>query len=169
MGRGGELYLPFGPGTSREILTMSRILVLHGPNLNLLGRREPEIYGYLTLEEINQRLQKLAADQHVELEILQSNHEGELVEAIHGALGRIDALLINAGAYTHTSVAIRDAVVAVAIPTIEVHLSNLARREEFRQRSYLTQVAVGQIMGFGADSYLLGLQAAVLYLSRHAS
>jgi 3-dehydroquinate dehydratase-2 len=148
---------------------MPRILVLHGPNLNLLGRREPDIYGVVTLAEINQRLQKLAAEHHVELEILQSNHEGQLVEAIHGALGRIDALLINAGAYTHTSVALRDAIAAVDIPTIEVHLSNLARRERFRHRSYLSEVAVGQIMGFGADSYLLGLQAAILHLSHRAS
>ena len=148
---------------------MSRILVLHGPNLNLLGRREPGIYGTVTLEEINRRLQTLAAEHHVELEVLHSNHEGGLVEAIHGALGRIDALIINAGALTHTSVALRDAVAAVAVPTIEVHLSNLARRESFRQHSYLTEVAVGQIMGFGADSYVLGLQAAILHLSHHDS
>ena len=148
---------------------MSRVLVLHGPNLNLLGRREPRIYGLVTLEEINHRLHKLAAEHHVELEILQSNHEGDLVEAIHGAMGRIDALIINAGAYTHTSVALRDAIAAVAIPTIEVHLSNLARRESYRHHSYLTEVAVGQIMGFGADSYVLGLQAALLHLAHHVS
>ena len=148
---------------------MSRILVLHGPNLNLLGRREPGIYGLVTLDEINHRLQTLAAEHHVELEILQSNHEGGLVEAIQGAMGRIDALIINAGAFTHTSVALRDAIAAVAIPTIEVHLSNLARRERFRQHSYLTEVAVGQIMGFGPDSYVLGLQAALLHLSHLAS
>jgi 3-dehydroquinate dehydratase-2 len=144
---------------------MPRILVLHGPNLNLLGSREPEIYGIVTLEEINHRLQTVAAEHHVEIEILQSNHEGGLIEAIQGAMGRIDALIINAGAYTHTSVALRDAIVAVGIPTIEVHLSNLARREGFRQHSYLTEVAVGQIMGFGANSYVLGLQAAILHLS----
>ena len=148
---------------------MWRILVLHGTNLNLLGRREPEMYGIVTLEEINQRLWQLAAEQHVELEILQSNHEGGLVDAVQGAMGRIDALIINAGAYTHTSVALRDAVSAVGIPTIEVHLTNLARREGFRQHSYLTEVAVGQIMGFGVNSYVLGLQAAILYLSHHAS
>jgi 3-dehydroquinate dehydratase-2 len=148
---------------------MSRILVLHGPNLNLLGRREPELYGNVTLEEINRRLQRHAAEHHVELEIQQSNYEGGLVEAIQGAMGRIDALIINAGAYTHTSVALRDVIAAVEIPTIEVHLSNLARRERFRQHSYLTEVAVGQIMGFGADSYLLGLQAAILHLSHHTS
>ena len=148
---------------------MSRILVLHGPNLNLLGQREPGIYGVVTLEQINQRLQEVAAAQPVELEILQSNHEGGLVDAVHGAIGRIDAFIINAGAYTHTSIALRDAVAAVAIPTIEVHLSNLARRERYRQHSYLTEVAVGQIMGFGADSYVLALHAAILHLSRRAS
>jgi len=148
---------------------MPRVLVLHGPNLNLLGRREPEIYGAVSLEEINSRLQRMAAEYHVEIEILHSNHEGSLVEAIQGAIGRVDALIINAGAYTHTSVALRDAIAAVDIPTIEVHLSNLARREGFRQHSYLTEVAVGQIMGFGADSYLLGLQAAILYLSQHGT
>jgi 3-dehydroquinate dehydratase II len=146
-----------------------RILVLHGPNLNLLGRREPEIYGSVTLEEINHRLQRLAAEHQVELEILHSNHEGGLIEAIQRAMGRIDVLIINAGAYTHTSVALRDAIAAVDIPTIEVHLSNLARREGFRQHSYLTEVAIGQIMGFGADSYILGLQAAILHLSNHVS
>jgi 3-dehydroquinate dehydratase-2 len=148
---------------------MPRILVLHGPNLNLLGRREPEIYGGTTLEEINARLKRLAADHGVEIEILQSNHEGVLIDAIHGAMGRIDALIINPGAYTHTSVALRDAIAAVNIPTIEVHLSNLARREGFRQHSFLTAVAVGQIMGFGADSYCLGLQAAILHLARRQS
>jgi 3-dehydroquinate dehydratase-2 len=148
---------------------MPRILVLHGPNLNLVGHREPEIYGRVTLEEINHRLQQQAAEHHIDLEILQSNYEGGLVDAIQGALGRVDALIINAGAYTHTSAALRDAVAAVAIPTIEVHLSNLARREAFRHHSYLTEVAVGQIMGFGADSYTLGLHAAILHLSHRTS
>ncbi len=148
---------------------MPRILVLHGPNLNLLGRREPEVYGHVTLEEVNNRLQVYAAAHHIDLEILQSNHEGGLIDAIQEAMGQIDALIINAGAYTHTSVALRDAIAAVKIPTIEVHLSNLARREAFRQQSYLAEVAVGQIMGFGADSYILGLHAAILYLSHHAS
>jgi 3-dehydroquinate dehydratase II len=154
---------------SRRKPMMPRILVLHGPNLNLLGRREPEVYGSVTLEEINYRLQQHAAKHHVDLEILQSNHEGALVDAIQGAMGRIDMLIINAGAYTHTSAALRDAIAAVNIPTIEVHLSNLARREAFRHHSYLTEVAVGQIMGFGADSYILGLHAAILHLSHRAS
>lgn len=144
---------------------MARILVLHGPNLNLLGRREPEVYGHTTLEEIDCRLRQYATAHQVDLEIMQSNLEGELVNAIQGAVGRADALIINAGAYTHTSIALRDAIVGVNIPTIEVHLSNLARREAFRHHSYLTDVAVGQIMGFGADSYVLGLYAAILHLS----
>jgi 3-dehydroquinate dehydratase-2 len=148
---------------------MPRILVLHGPNLNLLGHREPEVYGTVTLEEINQRLRLHAAEYHIDLEILQSNHEGGLVDTIQGAMGRIDVLIINAGAYTHTSVALRDAIAAVDIPTIEVHLSNLAHREAFRHHSYLTEVAVGQIMGFGADSYILGLHAAILHLSHRVS
>lgn len=148
---------------------MPRILILHGPNLNLLGKREPDVYGTVTLEEINARLSKEASQHQVELEIMQSNHEGSLVDAIQGAAGRIDALIINPGAYSHTSVALRDAIAAVNIPTIEVHLSNLARREGFRQRSFITGVAIGQIMGFGADSYSLGLQAALLHLAHRPS
>jgi len=148
---------------------MPRILVLHGPNLNLLGQREPEIYGAVTLDEINHRLKTIAAEHDVELEILQSNHEGVLVDAIQEAMGRTDALVINAGAFTHTSVALRDAIAATKLPTIEVHLSNLSRREGFRQHSYLTDVALGLIMGFGADSYALGLHAAILHLNRRAS
>jgi 3-dehydroquinate dehydratase-2 len=148
---------------------MARILVLHGPNLNLLGTREPDVYGTVTLEEIDARLAALAAEHHVEIEIIQSNHEGCLVDAIHAAMGRVDVILINPGAYTHTSVALRDAITAVNIPTIEVHLSNLARREPFRQRSYITPVAIGQISGFGADSYLLALHAAIRYLAARPS
>lgn len=137
-----------------------KILVLHGPNLNLLGRREPDVYGTITLEEINGRLRSLAAELGVELDIFQSNHEGELVQKIHESMGRCAALVINAGAYTHTSIAIRDAVAALGIPTVETHLSNIHRREEFRRHSYLAAVAAGQICGFGADSYLLALRAA---------
>jgi 3-dehydroquinate dehydratase-2 len=146
---------------------MPRILIVHGPNLNLLGKREPQIYGAVTLEEINTRLHKLATQHLVDLEIVQSNHEGVLVDAIQGALGRVDALIINPGAFTHSSVALRDAIAAINLPTIEVHLSNLARREEFRQHSFITAVSIGQIMGFGADSYILGLQAAILHLTKH--
>lgn len=137
------------------------VLVLHGPNLNLLGRREPEVYGALTLDEINERLLALAAELGVELEIFQSNVEGELVDRIQEAAGVAHAILINPAAYTHTSVAIRDAILAVGLPVVEVHLSNVDRREEFRQRSLISDVAVGQITGFGVDSYLLGLRAAV--------
>jgi 3-dehydroquinate dehydratase II len=140
------------------------VLVLHGPNLNLLGQREPGIYGSLTLAEINRFLeaegQKLAA----QVFAMQSNHEGVLVDAIHSALGQHQGLLINAGAYTHTSVALRDAIAAVNLPTVEVHLSNIYRREDFRHHSYIAPVAIGQISGFGVQSYLLGLQALVHHL-----
>lgn len=140
------------------------ILVLHGPNLNLLGKREPGIYGVLTLVEINRLLTEKAQQLQVDLKILQSNHEGELVTAIHEALGQQQGILINAGAYTHTSVAIRDALAGVALPTVEVHLSNIYRREEFRHHSWIAPIALGQISGFGANSYLLGLDALVSHL-----
>lgn len=135
--------------------------MLHGPNLNLLGQREPEIYGSLTLEDINRLLDAEARSLNVKVSSFQSNHEGALVDAIHQAQGRYAGLLINAGAYTHTSVALADAIAAVAIPTVEVHLSNIYRRESFRHHSYIAPVAVGQISGFGAQSYRLGLQALV--------
>nr|WP_297075476.1 type II 3-dehydroquinate dehydratase [Thermoleptolyngbya sp. M55_K2018_002] len=141
------------------------ILVLHGPNLNLLGHREPGIYGRETLDSINQSLQDAAVQLGVQLESFQSNHEGALVDAIHGAMGVQDGLLINPGAYTHTSIAIRDAIAAVALPTVEVHLSNVYRRESFRHHSYIAPVAVGQISGFGAFSYVLGLRALVHHLT----
>jgi len=143
------------------------ILVLHGPNLNLLGRREPDVYGRQTLDGINQQLRQDAKQLAVDLEILQSNHEGVLVDAIHAAWDRHQGLLINPGAYTHTSVALRDAIAGVALPTVEVHLSNIHRREPFRQHSYIAAVAIGQISGFGADSYRLGLQALITHLRRH--
>jgi 3-dehydroquinate dehydratase-2 len=138
-----------------------RILVLHGPNLNLLGVRETKVYGSRTLDRINEELESLAKAEAVDLTIHQSNAEAELVEWIQKAAGQFGALVINPGAFTHTSVALRDAILAVGIPTIEVHLSNIYRREEFRQHSYIAGVAVGQISGFGADSYLLGLRAAI--------
>jgi 3-dehydroquinate dehydratase-2 len=140
------------------------LLVLHGPNLNLLGKREPGVYGLTSLDAINQLLEVEAQRLQVKVSPLQSNHEGVLVDAIHGAQGQHQGILINPGAYTHTSVAIRDAIAGVAIPTVEVHLSNVYRREEFRHHSYIAPVAIGQISGFGPDSYRLGLFALVHYL-----
>lgn len=137
-----------------------KILVMHGPNLNLLGRREPDIYGSLTLDDINKRLSGLAAELGVEVTFFQSNHEGELVDEVQKAAGRYDAIVINPGAYTHTSIALRDAIVGVGIPAVEAHLSNIYRREEFRRHSFISQVALGVISGFGPDSYLLALRAA---------
>jgi len=141
---------------------MKTILVVHGPNLDLLGKREPAIYGSTTLKEIDKRLKALARKNKVRLAIVQSNHEGGIVDLIGHSRGKFDALVINPAAYTHTSVAIRDAIAASDIPTIEIHLSNIYAREEFRQTSLIAPVCVGQISGFGADSYLLGLQAACL-------
>lgn len=138
-----------------------KILVIHGPNLNLLGKREPHIYGSLTLDNINAELGRLAGELGVEIAAFQSNHEGEIVQKIQDALGAYEAIVINPGAYTHTSVAIRDAIASTAIPAIETHISNIYRREEFRKHSFISGVAVGQISGFGADSYLLALRAAV--------
>jgi len=138
---------------------MTKILVLHGPNLDLLGMREPDIYGQETLADIDARLTELASREGVEITIRQSNHEGDLVDAIGDAGQWAAGILINPAGYTHTSVAIRDAIAAVGMPTVEVHLSNIFAREEFRSRSMIAPVAVGQICGFGAESYLLGLQA----------
>jgi len=138
-----------------------KVLVVHGPNLELLGKRQPEIYGRLSLKEINEKMSKLAKELQCEVEFFQSNHEGEIVETIGKAKGKFDFLIINPAAYTHTSVAVGDAIVATGIPTIEVHLSNIYAREEFRRKSLIAPVAVGQICGFGPDSYLLALRAAV--------
>jgi 3-dehydroquinate dehydratase II len=135
------------------------ILILHGVNLNMLGRREPEIYGKLTLKAINQILTEDAEVLGIGLEILQSNHEGVLIDAIHKAWQCKDGIVINPGAFTHTSVALRDAIAAVNIPTVEVHLSNVYKREEFRHHSMIAPVAIGQISGFGVESYRLGLRA----------
>jgi 3-dehydroquinate dehydratase II len=139
-------------------------LVLHGPNLNLLGTREPTIYGNTTLDDINAMLEREASKLLVKLSAFQSNHEGDLVDVIHAAQGVHQGLLVNAGAYTHTSVAICDAISAVNLPTVEVHLSNIYRREPFRHHSYIAPVAIGQISGFGPESYRLGLHALVSHL-----
>ena len=140
------------------------ILVLHGPNLNLLGLREPEVYGSVTLAQINSLLEEEGKRLQVSISCLQSNHEGVLIDTIHQAKDKHQGIIINAGAYTHTSVAIRDALAGIQLPTVEVHLSNIYRREEFRHHSYIAPIAIGQISGFGASSYILGLQALVNHL-----
>jgi 3-dehydroquinate dehydratase II len=145
---------------------LSSILVLHGPNLNLLGCREPGIYGNTTLGEINARLKAQANSLGFPIVVLQSNHEGVLVDAVHAAAGQHQGILINAAAFTHTSVALRDAIAAVNLPTVEVHLSNIYQREQFRHHSWIAPVTIGQISGFGANSYYLGLQALIEYLQQ---
>jgi len=140
---------------------MKKILVIHGPNLNLLGKREPAIYGRGTLDEINKALKKIARKRKISLAIKQSNHEGEIVDLIGSMKNKYDALLINPAAYTHTSVAIRDALAASSVLAVEVHLSNIYSREEFRQKSLISPVVKGTIMGFGLKSYMLGLEALI--------
>jgi len=139
---------------------VKKILVIHGPNLNLLGKRETDVYGHITLEGVNKQIGKLADELGVSVDYFQSNSEGELVSEIQKTIGNYEALVINPGAYTHTSIALRDAVAGVGTPTVEVHLSNIYQREDFRKKSMLADVAVGQITGFRVDSYLLGLRAA---------
>ena len=140
---------------------MGKILVLNGPNLNLLGTREPEIYGSLTLEHINERLRRRAEAAGLDMECLQSNHEGVLVDAIQAAQGTMDYIILNAAAFTHYSIAIRDAIAAIDVPVIEVHLSNIHRREEFRHKSVIAPVVLGQIAGLGAESYMAALEAII--------
>ena len=166
-GPGGRARPPNGARREREARPSAdksaslRILVLHGPNLNLLGTREPEVYGRATLAEIDGRLDDEAKRLGVSVVCHQSNLEGELVDRIQGARGTADGILINAAAYTHTSIAIRDALAAVDLPAVEVHLTNLHRREAWRRESRLAEVVVGRVEGFGPESYLLGLQGLV--------
>ena len=143
-----------------------KILVIHGPNLNLLGRREPEIYGATTLEQIDQALVEYGRQYSVEVHCFQSNHEGELINRIHEAAEKYDGMIINPAGYTHTSIALRDALQACRIPAVEVHLSNIHGREEFRRRSVTAAACIGQICGFGPDSYKLGIKA-LLFVSQH--
>lgn len=143
-----------------------KILFLNGPNLNLLGQREPEIYGHTTLADIESKIRGRAAKLKVEVEFRQSNIEGELVSWIQQAKGKFDVVVLNAAAYTHTSIALRDAISGVAIPTIEVHVSNVHAREEFRHKSLIAPVCRGQIIGFGVNSYVLALEAAIIVNER---
>lgn len=143
-----------------DTLHSAKILVLHGPNMNLLGQREPAVYGRLTLEQLNARLQAKAAELGASVECVQTNHEGVMVDTIQAAEGRYDFIVINPAAFTHYSVAVRDALAAISVPAIEVHLSNIYQREEFRHHSVTAAVTVGQIAGLGAQGYLLALEAA---------
>ena len=142
------------------------VLLINGPNLNLVGKREPTIYGSQTLEDIQEELLTLASDLGTKLRFFQSNSEGEMIDCIQNSAGSIDGILINAGAYTHTSIALRDALLGVAIPYVEVHLSNIYSREEFRHKSFLSDKALGLVCGFGANSYQLALQGIVSYLKK---
>ncbi len=140
-----------------------KILVINGVNMDMLGLREPEKYGSMTLKDLEKDLYAFSFENGIDIETFQSNHEGQIVEKIHSAKNHFDGIVINAGAYTHTSVAIRDAIAAVDIPTVEVHMTNIYKREEFRHHSYLAPVCVGQISGFGINSYKLGLKAVACF------
>ena len=141
-----------------ENSSVKSVLVIHGPNLNLLGQREPDIYGHQSLDEINARLQSMGTKLGIEIETFQSNHEGEIVDRIQQAVGSCDGILINPAAYTHTSIAIRDALSLLDIPVVEIHLSNIYKREPFRHQSLIADIAAARISGFGAQGYLLGLE-----------
>ena len=144
---------------------MTQILVLHGPNLNLLGTREPDVYGHTSLDDINEAIRLAAAETNCKVHIQQSNHEGVLIDALHEGMNYADGALINPGAFTHYSFALRDAIAATGLPVVEVHLSNVYAREQFRHNSVIAPVCLGQIAGFGWRSYLLGLQALLDHLS----
>lgn len=150
------------------MISLKKILVLHGPNLNLLGKREPEIYGRETLDDVNEKLEAKAKRADLGIDFLQTNHEGVMVDAIQSAVGKYDYIIINAAAFTHYSIAVRDALAGIDVPAIEVHLSNIHKREEFRRHSVIAPAVVGQIAGFGADSYLVALEAAILKLRGEA-
>ncbi|MGH7865866.1 MAG: type II 3-dehydroquinate dehydratase [Candidatus Binataceae bacterium] len=153
--------VPNGRARARTAAPNSaRVLVIHGPNLNLLGEREPEVYGSTRLHEIDRELKRLGAELKIAVQTFQSNGEGAIVDRIQRARGKTDALVINPGGYTHTSIAIRDAIIALGVPVVEVHLSNIYRREPMRHHSTIADIAAGRIMGFGADSYYLALRAA---------
>lgn len=144
-----------------------KILIIHGPNLNMLGKREPNIYGATTLEEINSSLEKLASDLGADVTFFQSNSEGDIVSTIQDAMSEYEGIIINPGAYTHTSVAIRDAILSSGLPVVETHISNVYKREDFRQKSYVSGVALGVISGFGINSYFLGLKGLVEHLKNN--
>ena len=145
---------------------MRKIMVIHGPNLNMLGKREPEVYGSEGLDQINARLKKQAEALNVELDVFQSNHEGQIVDKIQAAPGECGAVIINPAAFTHTSVAIRDALLLLEVPIIEIHLSNIYKREPFRHKSLVTDIATGQICGLGAHGYILALEAAAKLIEK---
>ncbi len=147
---------------------MVKVLVIHGPNLNLLGRREPGIYGTATLADVDRDLRALAKELGVEVQTLQSNHEGTVIDHLHSAIGRFQAVVLNAGGLTHYSIALRDAIAAIQVPVVEVHVSNIHAREPFRNVSVISPVSAGQIAGFGTHSYLLGLRAAVAIAQQRA-
>jgi len=148
---------------------MARLLVIHGPNINLLGKREQAVYGDTGYDALNAAITRRAAERGLSVDIRQSNHEGELVDLIQGAAGKTDVIVINAGAFTHTSVAIRDALAAVDIPFVEIHMSNVYKREEFRHHSYLSALASGVVVGFGTDGYLLAVDGAAMLASRRGT
>ncbi len=148
-------------------MASKRVLVIHGCNLDLLGRREPEVYGRATLDEIDRQIQSLAEALKIEVRTVQSNHEGEIIEAIHGARDDVDGIIINPAGFTTTSVGILDAIKALGLPAVEVHLSNIHAREEFRRHSIIATATIGQISGFGPDSYSLALRALASHFSSH--